>query len=355
MSYPSYQHLQGSRQGFKGRSSISACSFLIWSYRVGASSISLVQVYQQWDLDNVQDYQISSQVYSIMFEYGQTHLYKSTNHDQKIHGAPINKSSKYCFSAVRRSRSTRTSSSSCCAATWPSQPLQFGNLKRLENRCPSCVYFHVLHLSSTNQHWKTEQHIEGNDTLICNVFFDVLPVPIATDDNQPNPGVKQPELQEESLWTEHSELLSSPFTDWMCHQDYQTSGLCNLTKCCPVLECKRIVPNSVQESWQFRFEIREDSSNLIISCFSTCNIQSYHCMISTYTNHKQCCLLFEWTSSTVQVHQLDSTVVLPSEVCPPQDSFAASAAPSNEPRAILQADYADLICMLWVEGTQSSS
>ena len=161
-----------------------------------------------------------------MFEYGQTHLYKSTNHDQKIHGAPINKSSKYCFSAVRRSRSTRTSSSSCCAATWPWQPLQF--------------MFFISHQQKNTEN-RTTYTRKWYADMRCD--FWCFANAIATDDNQPNPGVKEPELQEESLWTEHSELLSSPFTDWMCHQDYQTSGLCNLTKCCPVLECKHTDPN----------------------------------------------------------------------------------------------------------------
>ena len=212
-----------SRQGFKGRSSISACSFLIWSYRVGASSISLVQVYQQWDLDMCKTTRFHLKFIASCLSMGKLIFINQLIMTKKSMAPPSTNppSTASLLFVVRVQREPLPA-----VAAQPHGP---------DSRCSSCSSSLI-----NRKTLKTEQHIHGNDMLICDAISDALPVPIATDDNQPNPRVKEPELQEESLWTEHSELLSSPFTDWMCHQDYQTNGLCNLTKCCPVLKC--IVP-----------------------------------------------------------------------------------------------------------------
>lgn len=156
LDHSSYQHLQGLVRWSgksQGRSSISACSFLIWSYRVGASSISLVQVYQQWDLDMCKTTRFHLKFIASCLSMGklifinQLIMTKNPWHPhQQILQVLLLCCSSFAFNANLFQQLLRSHMALTAAAV------------------------HVLHLSSTEKHCKTEQHIEGNDMLICDFW-----------------------------------------------------------------------------------------------------------------------------------------------------------------------------------------
>lgn len=176
LDHSSYQHLQGLVRWSgksQGRSSISACSLLIWSYRVGASSISLVQVYQQWDLDMCKTTGFHLKFIASCLSMGKLIFINQLIMTKKSMAPPSTNppSTASLLFVVRVQREPLPA-----VAAQPHGP---------DSRCSSCSSSLI-----NRKTLKTEQHIQGNDMLICDAISDALPVPLQLMTTSRIPGLK---------------------------------------------------------------------------------------------------------------------------------------------------------------------